>query len=305
MTKVGGSRFDAIPIGEIAAPPFARLPDPHTLFSIRAQRFNTLAKDHPLGPYLRFLGALTDCQHRIQPGLPEPEVPADEARARAREHAMPSLDRSGFAGDPALDATLDRLFALAADIAMPDDARQALMRARGADAPQREAMVSAVLADAIPVEALADHVFVAAALQVHAARLAARLDAATLAPVGDGVCPACGGAPVGSAIVGWKGAHGTRFCTCSLCATQWHAVRIKCVLCESTKGIAYQQLDGATDTIKAETCEKCRGYVKIFHQHRNPQLEPVADDIASLGLDILLREEGYRRGAVNPFLLGY
>ena len=108
-----------------------------------------------------------------------------------------------------------------------------------------------------------------------------------------------------SAIVGWKGAHGARFCTCSLCATQWHAVRVKCVLCESTKGIAYQQLDGGIDSIKAETCESCRGYVKIFHQHRNPQLEPVADDVASLGLDILLREDGYRRGAVNPFLLGY
>jgi FdhE protein len=45
--------------------------------------------------------------------------------------------------------------------------------------------------------------------------------------------------------------------------------------------------------------------VKILHQHKNPQLEPVADDVASLGLDILLRETGYRRGAVNPFLLGY
>jgi len=38
--------------------------------------------------------------------------------------------------------------------------------------------VRAVLADAIPVETLADHVYVAAALQVHFARLAARLDAA-------------------------------------------------------------------------------------------------------------------------------
>ena len=108
-----------------------------------------------------------------------------------------------------------------------------------------------------------------------------------------------------SAIVGWKGASGTRFCTCSLCATQWHVVRIKCVLCESTKGIAYEELDSGPDTVKAETCENCHGYVKILHQHKNPQLEPVADDVATLGLDILLRETGYRRGAVNPFLLGY
>jgi FdhE protein len=218
---------------------------------------------------------------------------------------MPPLDRTRFTADAAFDATLDRLLALAATIDMPDNARAAIERAISADAAARDEMVRSVLADAIPVDTLADHVYIAAALQVHFARLAARLDPAALGPIGDGVCPACGGAPVASAIVGWKGAHGTRFCTCSLCATQWHVVRIKCVLCESTAGIAYEELDSGPDTVKAETCESCRGYMKILHQHKNPQLEPVADDVATLGLDILLRENGYRRGAVNPFLLGY
>ena len=37
----------------------------------------------------------------------------------------------------------------------------------------------------------------------------------------------------------------------------------------------------------------------------NPAIEPVADDAASLALDLLVRELGYRRGAVNPFLVGY
>jgi FdhE protein len=305
MSKAGAPRHDPIPIGEIAAPPFARPPDPLTLFATRSLRFRTLAEGHQLGPYLLFLAAISECQHRIQKDLPEPDLPADDARARARKHAMPPLDRTRFTTDAALDATLDRLLALAATIDMPDNAREAIERARGADAAARGEMVRSVLADAIPVETLADHVYVAAALQVHFARLAARLDPAALVPIGDGVCPACGGAPVASAIVGWKGAHGTRFCTCSLCATQWHVVRIKCVLCESTAGIAYEELDSGPDTVKAETCENCRGYMKILHQHKNPQLEPVADDVATLGLDILLRENGYRRGAVNPFLLGY
>jgi FdhE protein len=142
-------------------------------------------------------------------------------------------------------------------------------------------------------------------LQVHFARQAAHLDAAALVPVGDGVCPACGAAPVASAIVGWSGAHGARFCTCSLCATQWHVVRVKCVLCASTAGIAYQELEGGDPNVKAETCENCRCYVKIMYQHKDMALEPMADDVGSLGLDLLLREGGYRRGAVNPFLLGY
>jgi FdhE protein len=305
MSKAGAPRHDPIPIGEIAAPPFARLPDPVTLFATRSLRFRTLAEGHQLAPYLLFLAAISECQHRIQKDLREPDLPADDTRERAREHAMPPLDRTRFTADATLDATLDRLLALAATIDMPDNAREAIERARGADAAARDEMVRSVLADAIPVETLADHVYVAAALQVHFARLAARLDPAALVPIGDGVCPACGGAPVASAIVGWKGAHGTRFCTCSLCATQWHVVRIKCVLCESTAGIAYEELDGGPDTVKAETCENCQGYMKILHQHKNPQLEPVADDVATLGLDILLRENGYRRGAVNPFLLGY
>ena len=84
-----------------------------------------------------------------------------------------------------------------------------------------------------------------------------------------------------------------------------HVVRVKCVLCGSTKGISYQELEGASGNVKAETCENCRGYVKILHQHKDPALDPVADDVASLGLDLLLRESGYRRGAVDPFLIGY
>jgi len=305
MRKGGEIRPDPTMIGNVVEPPFVRLPDPTTLFKIRAERFLTLVEGHKLGPYLRFLGELSTCQHHVQEGLADPDMPSADAVARAREHTMPPLDRSHFTADAACDATLDRLFALAADLAMPEQARVALERSRSASAAARDEMLRSVLSDSIPVEALADHLFVAAALQVHFARLAARLDGEALVPIGDGTCPACGGAPVASAIVGWQGAHGARFCTCSLCATQWHVVRIKCVLCESTKGIAYQELEGSAGTVKAETCENCHGYVKILYQQKDPALEPFADDIASLGLDILLRETGYRRGAVNPFLLGY
>jgi FdhE protein len=113
--------------------------------------------------------------------------------------------------------------------------------------------------------------------------------------------PACGGAPVALAITK---ARTARFCACSLCATQWHVVRIKCVLCKSTEGIAYQALDCGPQTVQTDTCEKCHGYVKILQQHKDPELEPFADAVA-LGLDILLREDGYRSGGVNSFLLSY
>jgi FdhE protein len=305
MSKAGTPRHEPVAIGEIAVPPFVRLPDPSVLFSTRAARFRSLANGHQLGPYLSFLATLSDCQDRVQDGLPEPDMPAEDARARAREHAMPPLDRGRFTADAALDATFERLLSLAAEIEMPDSARAALGRVGGTASAVRDEMVRSVLAASIPVDALADHVYVAAALQVHFARLAWRLDPASLVPVGEGACPTCGGAPVSSAIVGWSSAHGVRFCTCALCATLWHTVRIKCMLCGSTKGITYQGVEGGQANVKAETCENCHGYLKILHQHKDPTLDPVADDVGTLGLDLLMREAGYRRGSFNPFLLGY
>jgi FdhE protein len=304
MSKVDAPRHDPVPIGETATPPFCRLPEPISLFADRTYRLRSLAQGHPLAPYLKFLGDLTEAQYRIQDDLPSPEMPDAGKRKRARAFGMPPLDRNHFAADRAYDATLERLLALATAIEMPVVARDALERAIAADAGTRETMIRTLLVDSVPIEAIAEHVFVAAALQVHFARLAARLDAKTLVPVGEGACPACGGPPVASMVVGWKGAHGSRFCGCALCGTLWHVVRIKCTLCGSTKGIGYQEIQGAP-VVKAETCDECRSYLKILHQHKQVDADPIADDVASLGLDLLVRAKGYRRGAFNPFLIGY
>ena len=304
MTQVGTPKYDPIPIGEVAKPPFAQLPDPLTMFARRAERLRLLADDHKLRPYLLFLADLNNIQHRLQNGLPAAKPPAPDAVAQARQFGMPPLDRLRFTRDT-LDATWERLFAMTDGIAMPDAARLALKRVKAADPVGEAAMVNAIISNAIPVDTLAEHVFVAAVLQVHFARLAAQLDSGKLVPVSEGACPACGSPPLSSMIVGWHGAEGTRFCACSLCGTLWNYPRVRCTLCGATKGIAYQEIAGGPATVKAETCESCRGYVKIMHQHKNPLLDPVADDVATLALDLLLRDSGYRRGAVNPFLRGY
>lgn len=303
-TSIGAPNQEPIPIGQIAEAPFVKLPDPTTLFAIRAHRFHSLATEHQLGPYLNFLGQLSGIQHNLQEGLAEPDMPAPDALQRAREYTMPPLDRTRFKADDAFDAALDRLFSLSKAMEMPGAARAALERATAADAGLRAEMVANVLADSIPVEMLADHLYVAAALQVHFARMAAKLDSKSLVPVGDGACPACAGPPVASLVVGWEGAHNTRFCVCSLCSTYWNYVRIKCTLCGDTGGISYQHVEHDKQ-VRAETCDKCHGYVKLLQQVANPSLDPVADDVASIALDLLVRDLGYRRGAVNPFMLGY
>lgn len=306
MSKGGAPRHDPVPIGEIATPPFARLPDPASLFARRATRFGALSDgDHELRPYLRFLAEIANAQHETQDALPEPPAPEPETLRRASASGMPPLDRSRLAVEPAFVETLARLLERLDGVTMPTPARAALAHLAHLDRTALLEMARAVLADAVPMETLAEHVFVASALQIDFACAAAQLDAKTLVPIADGVCPACGGAPVTSLIVGWNEAHGTRFCACSLCATLWNYVRIKCTLCGSTKGIGYTEVDGGPGTIKAETCDECRGYVKILHQHSDPKLDPVADDVGALALDILVRDAGYRRGGVNPFLIGY
>ncbi|MFS8037480.1 formate dehydrogenase accessory protein FdhE [Xanthobacter sp. AM11] len=293
----------------VSAPAFAHLPDPANLFARRAQRFSKLAAGHQLGTYLSFLGQIAEAQHAAlhlaQSAAPAPEPPDAEALARARTHAMPPLDRGRFTADAAFDSVFERLLAQAAPIDKPVAAQAALERVRTASEVARGEMVRNVLADSIPVESLGEHLYVAAALQVHFARLAARLDAGALVPVGDGVCPTCGGPPVASLVVNWPSAHGARYCACTLCGTLWNFVRVRCTACGSTAGIGYQEVDGGSGAVKAETCDTCHSYVKVLYLARDPDIEPVADDVASLGLDLLMKAGPYRRAAFNPFLLGY
>src|SRR5215470_362214 len=109
MAQVGSRGHDPTPIGEIAAPAFARLPQPHLLFARRAERLRTLAHGHELKSYLLFLADLCAVQHAIQEGLPPVALPDAEVIARARTHAMPPLDRRGFTADLVCDATIERL----------------------------------------------------------------------------------------------------------------------------------------------------------------------------------------------------
>lgn len=291
--------------GGVVKPSFARLPKPETVFERRAQRFRALASGHDLKPYLLFLANLSDAQHSIQAGLPPAELPGADAISRAREFEMPPLDRNRFKADAACDAAFVNLFGRVERCELTPAAHVALRQVRNADAAALAGMTQAVLSDSIPVESLAEHVFVAAALQVHFLRLAAQLDARELVAVGDGACPVCGGPPASSLVVAWEGSGGARFCACALCSTQWNYIRARCCVCGSTKSITYQGIEGDPGTIKAECCDECRTYVKVLYQEKDTALDPIADDVASLGLDLLVRETGLRRGGFNPFLIGY
>jgi FdhE protein len=291
-------------IGQEAKPPYAVLPDPSTLFLGRSRRLRALAPGHTLEAYLNFAADVTGAQHAVQAGLPEPILPPAGLIRQAQENGLPPLSRSTFEPGEAEEAALSSLLDGLRQYKPTEEATAAIATLTAASAGKRCQLMSSALQDA-PPEDVAERVLILAGLQIAFARLAAKLIAEDLRPVADGVCPACGGPPVSSAVVGWPKAHNSRFCTCSLCGTMWNVVRIKCVLCSSTEGIAYHSIGGRPDQVKAETCDKCRRYVKILYQVKDPSLDPLCDDAASLDLDLLLIQEGWERGGHNLFLLGY
>jgi FdhE protein len=292
-------------IGGVSKAPFVFLPDPAAVFARRAARLRTLSASSELKPYLEFLAAIADAQAKVLAASLEPTPPPPDVLERAREFAMPPFDRASVSPEPELRETCRRLFSALSSAPKPEAAERALKRVDTADDHALDQLIRGALTDAIPAESVAEHLYVAAALQLHFTRLASKLDAQALKPVGTGACPACGGPPAVSLIAGWYGAESARYAACSLCSTLWNEVRVKCLVCGSTKGVGYEEIEGGAGTIKAETCDECGGYVKLLYQDKDTSLDPFADDVASLGLDQLLRGSAWRRAGANPFLAGY
>jgi FdhE protein len=170
-------------------------------------------------------------------------------------------------------------------------------------AEELDALADAVLALRFNEVEPASAPFVMAALQVVWTDLASRIDQRAV-PYLDapGACPVCGVPPVASIVRVGGQFEGYRYVQCGLCSTEWHVVRVKCTNCDSTKGIAYHGIDGGSEALKAESCDECHTYRKIGYQEKDYDFEPLADDLASLTLDLLMNEAGYKRSSPNPML---
>lgn len=293
-------------IGGVPKAPLAFLPNPAAVLDKRAGRFAWLAgHGGNLAPYLRFLADLTGVQARLARDLPALPAPPPDRIDLARSSRMPPIDRSALAHDPDMHATLDRFLAEVAGIEMPEPARLALSAVTAVGIADRHWLLENILSDTIPDDSVAPHLFVAAAVQLHLARLAATLDAGKLVRIRTGTCPACGGRPATSSVMGAAGIESTRYATCGCCATQWNEVRVVCLCCGSNAAISYRSAETDEATVKAEVCGDCNSWVKILYQVKNASLDPIADDVASLGLDMLMKDTPFRRGGFDPFIAGY
>jgi FdhE protein len=168
---------------------------------------------------------------------------------------------------------------------------------------QIDAQADALLSAQTEIVDAAAAPFLMAALQVYWVGLASRVNIADIPDLDvPGICPICGTLPVASVVRADPRSQGFRYLHCGLCAAEWHMVRVKCSQCQTTQGISYQSIENGPKSIRAECCDTCRTYRKILYQEEDAAVEPVADDLASLALDLLLGEAGYHRASANPLL---
>lgn len=117
------------------------------------------------------------------------------------------------------------------------------------------------------------------------------------------LCPVYGSHPVSSVVRIGGAESGLRYLHCALHSSEWHVVRAKCSNCDNTRGIAYYHLEGDAPVVRAESCPECQTYLKTVHQDKDPLADPVADDLASLTLDLLMDETGHAKSGINWYLI--
>jgi FdhE protein len=145
--------------------------------------------------------------------------------------------------------------------------------------------------------------YVVAALQSYFAAMAAALPLEALKLLPErGLCPCCGATPIGGVVGDVGEARSVRYLYCSLCATAWNHVRAVCITCAGSRSLRLKSVEGDAGLAKAETCDECGTYAKLFYAAKDPAVEPFADDLATLGLDLLVAEAGWSRHAQNPLL---
>jgi FdhE protein len=114
-----------------------------------------------------------------------------------------------------------------------------------------------------------------------------------------GYCPVCGSLPFLSLL---KEEVGKRYLLCSYCGYQWRMDRIVCPFCKNKDQESLRYFFGeGEETHRIELCDKCHQYIKTVDTRNLQESDPVLEDLATLHLDILASQKGYKRPVPNPW----
>ncbi|MEY4922550.1 MAG: formate dehydrogenase accessory protein FdhE, partial [Pseudomonadota bacterium] len=271
------------------------------LYTRRTERLQQLAQDNPLADYLNFAAEITQAQQKALHDYPLVLDIQAELEQSAVSGKAP-LDLSVF---PRTEHWRKLLSALIAELRpdAPDPILAVLDNLNKASVHELELYADALLNRELGQVSSDKAPFLWAALSLYWAQMASQIPGK--ARVEDGehrqFCPVCGSIPVSSvAHIGTQ--NGLRYLHCNLCESEWHVARIKCSNCEQTRDLNYWSLGSELAAVKAESCGDCGTYLKILYQEKDPLVEAVADDLASLILDAKMEGEGFVRSSINPFL---
>lgn len=290
-TTAGANRGEA---------PFVRLPDPATVFEARACRFEALAGGHALGDYLSLMAGLVTAQARAVGALAPLIKAVDPSLAQECLAAgQPVIPAAAWRRDPVWRQGLDVILG---HMSSSEAARSAVQELGLASGDDLDRLAASILSGDVTGAHPAKSPLVAAALQVYWSVLASRLDASlfeegTFAETG--ACPVCGSAPVASVVHSGGSRHGLRYLHCSLCESEWHMTRVQCSSCGKTTDLDYFAIEGGSEVVKAEACASCSSYLKQMYADKDSWVDPVADDLATLALDMLMAERGQLRSGPN------
>jgi FdhE protein len=296
------------------------LPDAAREFAQRQARLRALAVDHPMREYLSFVAALAGAQHRAIDDFPPLKLPdLAQLRANADRFGAP-LPAVGWPREAAWRLVLRHMLERLAP-QLEARALEPANRLLGASDEFYELQADRLLGGVTLGLDLAAAPLIGAALQVYWVRLvteaAERFGLSIFDRAAQGsMCPCCGTRPTVSVVRIGGVEGGYRYLHCALCSAQWHLVRVMCSHCLGTKGIHYEALDlvgsAASKTprerapivaVRAECCDPCGHYLKILSMEKDPDLDPVADDLASIALDLLVSEAGKASAGINLMLL--
>lgn len=297
--------------------PFLLWPERSTHFAEREMRLRQLAAGHPMRDYLLFAAELARVQQVALGAYPAVRLPDDTMLDDAASRLAPPLPATDWLRDPLWRTELRSMLGSLAGT-LPEAARGTIARVAAAPDEWLEAQAACLLAGVTRGLDLAAAPLIAIGLQTYFTHLVLSVQAGRTGrgqPFGlvhdATVCPACASRPVASVTRSTGELLGQRYLNCSLCGLQWHMVRIKCAHCLATDAITYQSAQRATDgpdadaaaaVAQAESCESCGHYLKIFHADRDPHVEALADDLATVTLDLLISEAGSQRLGVNLLL---
>jgi FdhE protein len=115
-----------------------------------------------------------------------------------------------------------------------------------------------------------------------------------------GYCPVCGSLPSLSLL---KEEGGKRYLLCSYCGYQWRIDRLFCPFCNNKEQESLQYFCGeGEEAYRIDLCEKCHQYIKTIDYRNLEESDPVLEDLATLHLDILASQKGYKRPIPNPWV---